>query len=73
MLVEGKVAELIEAAHDSQVKRVARRIHDITKPTVSFTQAARAATLAGCGVVGKACKITFSYGIESDPTVAATF
>ena len=60
--MEGKVAELIEAAHDSQVKRVARRIHDITKPSVSFTQAARAATLAGCGAVGKACKIAFSYG-----------
>ena len=67
------MAELLEAAHDSQVKRIARRIHDITMPAVSFTQAARATTLAGCGAVGKACKIAFSYGTESDPTVAATF
>jgi len=29
--------------------------------------------LAGCGVVGKACKLAFSYGTKSDPIVAATF
>jgi hypothetical protein len=73
MLMEGNVAELIEPAHDSQVKRVARRIHDITKPTVAFTQTARATTLARCGDVEKACKIAFSYGNESDPALNVTF
>jgi hypothetical protein len=52
---------------------VARRIHDITQPSTTFVLTARAATLAGCGVVGKACKLAFSYGTESDPIVAATF
>ena len=27
--------------------------------------------MVGCGAVGKACKIAFSYGTESDPVVAA--
>jgi hypothetical protein len=48
-------------------------IHDVTKPTNLFTQGARDASLAGCGVVGKACKITVTYGTESNPMVAATF
>ena len=34
---------------------------------------ARADALSGCGVVGKAYKLAFSYGTESDPTIAATF
>jgi hypothetical protein len=70
---EGMIAKLIAEAHDSQVKRIARRVHDITVPTVSFSQAARAATLGGCGAVGKACKIAFSYGTENNPIVAANF
>jgi hypothetical protein len=65
MLMDGRVAELIEEANDSRVKRVARMIHDVTKPTITFTQATRVATLASCGAVGKACKIAFSYGTES--------
>ena len=52
MLMDGRVAELIEEAHDSRVKRVARKIHDVTKPTIIFKQAARAAALAICGAVG---------------------
>ncbi len=71
--MEGKISELLGDAHKSKVKRVARRIHDITKPTVSFTQAARATILAGCGAVGMACKIAFSYGTELNPAVAANF
>ena len=73
MLMDGRLSELIEEFHDSHVKRVARIIHDVTKTSVSFTQAARVAALAGCGTVGKECKIAFSYGTESDPVVAATF
>jgi hypothetical protein len=46
ILMEGKVAELIDEAHDSQVERFAQRVHDITKSTFTFTHAAHAATLA---------------------------
>jgi hypothetical protein len=60
-------------AHDSQAARVTCRVHAITKPANVFPLAARAASLAGCGAVGKACKLAFSYGTESDPGVAATF
>jgi hypothetical protein len=73
MLTSGKIVELINDAHDSQVTRVARRIHDITQPQCTFPLTTRAASLAGCGAVGKACQLAFSYGYESDPAVATTF
>ena len=40
-------------------------------PTPSISKTARAALLARAGAVGKACKIAFSFGLESDPVVAA--
>ena len=73
MLMDGRVSDLINDAHDSQVTRVARRIHDITQPSTTFPLTARATFLEGCGAVGKVCKLAFSYGTESDPIVAATF
>jgi hypothetical protein len=73
MLLVGKVAELINEAHESQVKRVACRVHALTKPARSFSMTAKAATLAGCGAIGKACELAFFYGTESDPKVASTF
>ncbi len=41
--------------------------------TVTFSKTTRAAILAGAGEVGRACKVAFSYGIETDPEVAAKF
>ena len=73
MFNDGRVADLIKEAHDSQVTRVTRRIHDSTQPSTSFPKTARAASLAGGGAVGKACQLAFSYGTERDPAVAATF
>ena len=73
MFTSGKVSELIYEAHDSHVTRVACRVHALTVPATSFPLAARAASLAGCGATGKACKLAFSFGTESDPVVAATF
>ncbi len=73
MFNSGEVVELIYEALDSQVTRVAYRVHALTVPASSFPLAARAASLACCGATGKACKLVFSYGTESDPVVAATF
>ncbi len=41
--------------------------------TSTFSKTARAAILAGAGAVGRACKLAFSYGLETDPVVAAKF
>ena len=41
--------------------------------TVSFSKTARAAILAGAGEVERACKVVFTYGLETDPEVAAKF
>ena len=73
MLMEGKVSEMIRDAHDSQVKRVVHRIHAVTQPSPKFPLTTRAAALARCGAVGKACKLAFSYCTESDPVVATNF
>ncbi len=73
MLTNGPVGDLINDAHDSQVTKVARRIHDITQPSPTFPLIARAVSLAGCGAVGKACQLAFSYGTKSNPVIAATF
>ena len=70
--MDGRISDLIKNAHNSQVTRVARRIHDITQPSPTFPLTARAASLARCGEAGKICKLAFSYGTESDPIVATT-
>ena len=41
--------------------------------TLTFSKTTRAAIMAGAGAVGRACKFAFSYGLESDPAVAAKF
>ncbi len=41
--------------------------------TAVFLKTARAALLAGAGEVGRACKVAFTYGLETDPLVAAEF
>ena len=70
--MDGQIEDLLREAHDSQVTRVACRFHALTQPPQTFPQTARAVALAGCLAVGKACKLAFSYGTESDPIVAAT-
>ncbi len=41
--------------------------------SVTFSKTARAAILAGDGEVGRAYKVAFIYGLETDPSVAAKF
>ena len=52
---------------------MACRVHTLTKPTESFPMIARAASLVGCGAIGKACKLAYSFGTEADLEVATTF
>ena len=40
---------------------------------ISFSKMAREAILAGPGKVGRACKVAFTYGLETNPAIAATF
>jgi len=73
MFSNGRIAKLLNEAHDSKVTRVPCRVHALTVPSSSFPRVARATSLAGCGVVVKACTLAFSYGAESDPVVVVTF
>ena len=45
----------------------------IPSTSTTFSNIARAAILAGAGAVGRACKLIFSYGLESDAEVASKF
>jgi hypothetical protein len=73
MQMEGQVDAILREAHDSHVTSVACRVNALTQPSQSFPLTARADAFAGCGAVGKACKLAFSYGTETDPDVAGTF
>ena len=72
-LEAGDVGGLIREAHEAQTERVRGRTAAATTQPHSFSKTARAAALAGAGELGRACKVAFTYGIEADPEVAATF
>ena len=73
MLAEGDVAGLLRDSHDAQFARVTRDTVASSEAIISFSNTARAAALAGVGEVGRACKVAFTYGVETDPEVAASF
>ena len=53
--------------------RVASALANASAPKSSFSKTARVAILARAGAVGRVCMLAFSYGLESDPVVAAEF
>ena len=75
MLREGKIETLLLEAHEAQAVRVAKQTEAHSKSTSnsSFSKTARAAIMAGFGAMGRACKLAFSYCLESDPAIAAKF
>ena len=72
---EGKLLVLLTEAHEAQTERVAKSLKasSTSATTSTFSKTTRAAILAGAGAVGRACKTAFSFGLESDPAVAAKF
>jgi len=74
-LREGKLFVLLTEAHEAHTERVAKSLKasSTSASSSTFSKTARAAILAGAGAVGMACKLAFSYGLESDPAVAAKF
>jgi len=73
MLMDGDVTGLIHEAHEAQMERVRGRTVAAPVQPHSFSKTARAAALGGSGDLGRACKMAFTYGIEADPEVAASF
>ncbi len=72
---EGKFVLLLNEAHEAQVGRVAKltKAAFVSASTTTFSKTTRAAILARAGAVGRACKLAFSYGLETDPGIAAKF
>ena len=75
LLREGEIATLLNEAHEARAGRVARqtKAHSRSSSSSTFSKTARVAILAGAGAMGRACKLAFSYGLESDPAVAVKF
>jgi len=75
LLREGKLLVLLTEAHEAHTERVAKSLKasSTSASTSTFSKTSRAAILARAGAVGRAGKSAFSYGLESDPAVAAKF
>ena len=75
MLREGTISVLLTKAHEAQAGRVAKltKAASTLASTTTFSKTARAAILVGAGAVGRACKLAFSYGLETEHGIAATF
>jgi hypothetical protein len=69
----GVVASLINNAHEAQTESVRGRTAAAFAQPHLFTKTARAAALAGAWELGRECKVAFTYAIEADPEVAASF
>ncbi len=70
---KGEVLRLISESHEAQTERMSPSMNVASANTVTFSKTTRAAILAGAREVGRACKVALSYGIETDPEVAAKF
>jgi hypothetical protein len=75
LLREGKITVLLSEAHEVQTGRVAKLTSatSVSASTTNFSKTAGAAIRAEAGAVGRACKLAFSYGLETDPGIAAIF
>jgi hypothetical protein len=75
LLREGKITVLLSEAHEAQMGRVAKltKATSASTSTSNFSKRARAAIQAGDGAVGRACKLASSYGLETNPGIAAKF
>jgi len=69
----GDIGRMLTDSHEAHTDRVNARVLVASEDTVSFSKNARAAILAGAGEVGRACKVAFTFGLETDPEVAAKF
>ena len=72
-LLAGYVLGLVKESNEAQTKRVRSRTAAASIQPHSFSKAARVDALAGAGELGRACKVAFTDGVESDPEVAASF
>jgi hypothetical protein len=73
LYVTGDICRLLTDSYEAQTQRVTTRVLATSEDTVSFSKTARVAILAGAGEVGRACKVAYTFGLETNPEVAATF
>ncbi len=73
LLLAGHIQLLVRDSHEAQTDKISTFTNAASTDTPSFSKTARAAILAGAGQVGRACKVAFTYGLETHPEVAAKF
>jgi hypothetical protein len=64
---------MINDAHEAHIERVRGQSTAASAQPHDISKIARAAALAGVGELGRACKVAFTYGVEADHEVAASF
>jgi hypothetical protein len=73
LLLAGEVQRLLMDSNEAQADWVRASTNSASFDSVTFSKTARATILTGAGQVGRACKVAFTYGLETDPAVAAEF
>ena len=73
LLREGDIDSLVREAHEARTNKVAKALAEASALKSSFSKTAKATILAKARAVGRACKLAFSYGMESDPVLAPEF
>jgi hypothetical protein len=69
----GDIGRLLTDFYEAQTDRVIPRVLGALEDTVPFSKTTRVAILAGAGEAGRACKVAFTFGLETDPEVVAKF
>ena len=66
---------LLSEAHEARTRRIVKQTKaaSVSATTTTFSKTAKAGILVGAGAVGRACKLAFFDGLETDPGIATTF
>ena len=73
LLHVGDVHRLILDSHEAQSDQIMSSINSASSDSATFSKTAKAAILVGAEQAGRACKVAFTYGLETEPEVAAKF
>ena len=69
----GDIGRLLIDSYEAQTDRVTSRVFAALEDAVTFSKTVRVNILAGAREVGRACKVAFTFYLETDPEVAAKF
>ena len=69
----GDIQRSITDSHEAQSDKVTTTMNSTSSDSITFSKTAKASFLAAAWELIRACKVAFTYGLETDPWVAAKF